>query len=64
MQLLNFEVPQVLMVGDSRSDIAAARSAKITVAAMNYGYNHGRKIELDEPDAVFASMIDLAKQLA
>jgi phosphoglycolate phosphatase len=64
MQLLNFEAPQVLMVGDSRNDIAAARSAGITVAAMNYGYNHGRQIELDEPDAVFASMIDLAQQLA
>jgi phosphoglycolate phosphatase len=61
---LGFKVSQVLMVGDSRNDIEAARAANITVAAMNYGYNHGQAIELDEPDAVFASMIELAKQLA
>jgi phosphoglycolate phosphatase len=64
MQMLNVSGPQVLMVGDSRNDIEAARAANITVAAMNYGYNHGRPIELDKPDAIFASMTDLAKQLA
>jgi phosphoglycolate phosphatase len=64
IQVLNVDGSQVLMVGDSRNDIAAARAANITVVAMNYGYNHGRPIELDQPDAVFASMTDLAKQLA
>jgi phosphoglycolate phosphatase len=64
IEVLGFDTAQVLMVGDSRNDIAAARAANIKVAAMNYGYNHGRPVELDEPDAVFASMIDLAKQLA
>jgi phosphoglycolate phosphatase len=61
---LNFSASQVLMVGDSRNDIQAARAAHITVAAMNYGYNHGQPIELDKPDTVFASMVELAKQLA
>lgn len=60
---LDFNESQVLMVGDSRNDIEAARAANIAVVAMNYGYNHGRPIELDKPDAVFASMIELAKQL-
>lgn len=60
---LGFKASQVLMVGDSRNDIEAARGANITVAAMNYGYNHGEPIERDKPDAVFASMACLAVQL-
>lgn len=64
MNALNFSESQVLMVGDSRNDIEAARAANIAVAAMNYGYNHGQAIELDKPDAVFASMVELAKQIA
>lgn len=61
---LNFSGPQVLMVGDSRNDIEAARAANIAVVAMNYGYNHGQPIALEKPDAVFASMVELAKQFA
>jgi len=61
---LNVAACNVLMVGDSRNDIEAARAAKIPVVAMNYGYNHGRPIEQDKPDCIFASMSMLAKQLA
>jgi phosphoglycolate phosphatase len=63
LKLLNVSAPKVLMVGDSRNDIEAARAANITVAAMNYGYNHGQAIELAEPDAVFSSMTEIAKQV-
>ncbi len=64
MDSLNISARSVLMVGDSRNDIEAARAANIPVVAMNYGYNHGRPIEQDKPDCVFASMLELAKQLA
>ena len=42
----------VLVVGDSRSDIRAARAAGMPVVAMAYGYNHGRDIREENPDAV------------
>ncbi len=64
IEALNMDACNVLMVGDSRNDIEAARAANIPVVAMNYGYNHGRPIEQDKPDCVFASMAELAKQLA
>lgn len=36
---------QSLMVGDSRNDIEAARAARVPVLCVDYGYNHGEKID-------------------
>jgi len=48
-----------LMLGDSRSDVAAARAAGFQVVCMSYGYNHGEDIRDYAPDAVIDSMAEL-----
>ena len=51
-----------LMVGDSKSDVKAARAAGFPVVCTSYGYNHGEDIRNYHPDAVIDSLIEL-KQL-
>jgi phosphoglycolate phosphatase len=48
-----------LMVGDSVSDVKAARAAGFGIVCMSYGYNHGQDIRAAAPDAVIDSLIDL-----
>lgn len=43
---------QMLMVGDSKNDIIAAKSAGIASIGLTYGYNYGEDIGLAEPNAV------------
>lgn len=52
-----------LMLGDSVSDVKAARAAGFQVICVNYGYNHGEDIHLAEPDAVINSFLDLETML-
>ncbi|MGH1439195.1 MAG: phosphoglycolate phosphatase [Cellvibrionaceae bacterium] len=59
MSELGFEASQTLMVGDSRNDIESARAADVLVAAVNYGYNHGRPIEDENPDYVLSDLREL-----
>jgi len=47
---------QALMVGDSRSDIMAAKAAGSPVLAVNYGYNHGCPVEQENPDWVVSNL--------
>ncbi len=49
-----------LMIGDSVSDVKAARAAGFNIVCMSYGYNHGQDIRLAEPDAVIDSMVELS----
>lgn len=49
----------VVFVGDSVSDITAARRAGFPVICLSYGYNHGRDIRDDDPDAVIDSLAEL-----
>ena len=49
-----------LMVGDSISDVKAARAAGFQVICVSYGYNHGQDIRDAHPDAVIDSMSQLA----
>lgn len=53
------EYGDCLMVGDSSNDVAAARAAGFRVAAVPYGYNHGRPIADSRPDAVIDSLAQL-----
>lgn len=53
---------QSLMLGDSMSDVKAARAAGFDIICMSYGYNHGEDIRDYNPDAVVDSM-DEVKQL-
>ena len=48
-----------LMLGDSKSDVSAARAAGFQVVCMSYGYNHGEDIRNYSPDAVIDSMAEL-----
>ena len=59
---LQIEPEQALMIGDSKSDVAAARAAGFQIICMSYGYNHGEDIRGYAPDAVIDSMHQL-KQL-
>ena len=47
------------MLGDSQSDVKAARAAGFQIICMSYGYNHGEDIHDYAPDAVIDSMSEL-----
>lgn len=49
------------MVGDSESDVKAARAAGFQIVCVSYGYNHGYDIHDTNPDAVIDSIADLTK---
>ena len=48
-----------MMIGDSMSDVKAARAAGFQIVCVSYGYNHGEDIRNFEPDAVIDSMVEL-----
>lgn len=50
---------QALMVGDSVSDVKAARAAGFQVVCMSYGYNHGEDIRASGPDAVIDALTEI-----
>jgi phosphoglycolate phosphatase len=58
-------VPErALMVGDSISDVKAARAAGFQIVCVSYGYNHGQDIRNAKPDAVIDSLSELPALLA
>lgn len=56
---LDIAPERVLMIGDSRSDIEAARAAGCRCLAVSYGYNHGEPIADLEPDHLLDSLEEL-----
>ena len=52
-----------LMLGDSISDVKAARAADFAIICMSYGYNHGNDIANAKPDLVIDSMSELKAYL-
>lgn len=48
-----------LMVGDSVSDVKAARAAGFQIVCMSYGYNHGVDIRAANPDAVIDALTEI-----
>ncbi|HEB82191.1 MAG TPA: phosphoglycolate phosphatase [Gammaproteobacteria bacterium] len=48
-----------MMLGDSMSDVKAARAAGFAIVCMSYGYNHGEDIRDYNPDAVVDSMAEI-----
>lgn len=48
-----------LMIGDSTSDVKAARAAGFQILCVSYGYNHGRDIREADPDMVVDSLAEL-----
>ncbi len=60
---LGVDASQSLMLGDSQSDVKAARAAGFQIICMSYGYNHGEDIRKYEPDLVIDSMAELKAYL-
>lgn len=60
----NIKPENSLMIGDSISDVKAARNANFRVAALTGGYNHGLDIRESNPDIVIDSMAELIKILS
>ncbi|WHS61036.1 phosphoglycolate phosphatase [Pseudomonas sp. G2-4] len=52
MKMANIPASQSLFVGDSRSDVLAAKAAGVKCVALSYGYNHGRPIAEEFPTLV------------
>ena len=52
-----------LMVGDSVSDVKAARAAGFQIACLPYGYNHGEDIRDAEPDVIIETLVHLKTEL-
>jgi phosphoglycolate phosphatase len=63
-QVLGVAPARAMMLGDSISDIRAARAAGFQIVCVTYGYNHGEDIRDGEPDAVVDSMNELKTLLA
>lgn len=58
-EVLGVTPEKSLMLGDSVSDVKAARAAGFQIVCMSYGYNHGVDIRDSNPDAVIDSMLEL-----
>ena len=56
---LETEAKASMMLGDSMSDVNAARAAGFQIVCMSYGYNHGEDIRDYDPDAVIDSMAEI-----
>lgn len=56
---LGVKPENAVMLGDSKSDVKAARAAGFGIVCMSYGYNHGEDIRNYDPDAVMDSMVEL-----
>jgi phosphoglycolate phosphatase len=61
---LGVDPKQAVMLGDSISDVMAARGADMPIICVSYGYNHGKDIRGQErhshhPDAVIDSLAEL-----
>jgi phosphoglycolate phosphatase len=62
-EVLGVAPEKSLMLGDSVSDVKAARAACFQIICMSYGYNHGVDIRESNPDAVIDSMVELKELL-
>lgn len=58
-EFFGVEPSSALMIGDSMSDVKAARAAGFQIVCMSYGYNHGEDIRASHPDAVIDSMVEI-----
>lgn len=63
-EALGLAPAQVLMVGDSRNDAAAARAAGCPVVLVTYGYNHGEPVHSVDADAYVGSLAEIGRVLA
>ncbi len=62
-EFFKLDPAHALMVGDSISDVKAARAAGFMVACVPYGYNHGEDIRDAKPDLLIDTLADLKSEL-
>ncbi|GMQ97300.1 MAG: phosphoglycolate phosphatase [Gammaproteobacteria bacterium] len=60
---LGVKPADAMMIGDSISDVKAARAADFQIICVSYGYNHGQDIRIAEPDAIIDSLAQLRNLL-
>lgn len=58
-EFFNVEPGQALMVGDSISDVKAARAAGFKIVCVPYGYNHGEDVRVAKPDVMIETIAGL-----
>ena len=63
LEQADFVTDQALFIGDSRSDVLAARAAGVLCIAVGYGYNHGRPIAEESPLLVLDDLRQLVDSL-
>ena len=56
---LNIEASKAIMIGDSKSDILAAKAAGIDVIAVGYGYNQGENLADYNPQYLCDNFLDI-----
>jgi len=64
MQMAEVSPGEAVFVGDSRSDVHAAKAAGVVCVALSYGYNHGRPIAEEEPALVIDDLRELLPDCA
>jgi phosphoglycolate phosphatase len=64
LSLLGADASSAVAVGDSVTDVRAARNAEIPVVAVSFGYNHGHPISEANPSAVIDHLADLPSAIA
>lgn len=60
---LNIPLVKAVMVGDSTTDVRAARNAGCRVICVSYGYNHGEDIHTSGADVIIDSFSELPPAL-
>ncbi len=62
-ELMGVSPDNALMIGDSRSDVKAARAAGFHIFCMTYGYNHGEDIRDYNPDVIMDSFVEFKEHI-
>lgn len=58
-ECLEVKPTDCVLIGDSATDVKAARAADFRIICVSYGYNRGRDIRQSRPDAVIDSLAEL-----
>ena len=58
-QQLDVSPEKAVMIGDSKSDILAAKAANIEVVALSYGYNQGENLADFNPEYLCENFLDI-----
>ena len=60
---LGVNVCDAVMIGDSKNDVLAGRSAGMATVGLTYGYNYGEPITMSEPTWMFDEFGELVEHL-